>query len=81
MEVEKVPKQIWIDVITGKITAEFEFLAVKILLGRLRIDYRVDSSPEAVEKSVEELQGLFVKSRHIPSSQRDLQKILNSGGN
>ena len=80
MDIENVPKQVWIDAITGKINCEYESLAVKILLGRIKIDVKYNPSKEAYEKYAEELKNLFIKSQKLPSSQKDLKKILSNGG-
>jgi hypothetical protein len=80
MEIEKVPKQIWIDTITGKIQAEYEFLALKILLGRFKMNMKFDTSAETYQKYADELKNFFIKSQKIQSAQRDLQKIISKGG-
>lgn len=66
----------WRDVITGQVEHEFEFLAVRILLGRLRMFGGYEESPEAMEKCVDELRELFERSSKVPSAQRDLVKIF-----
>jgi hypothetical protein len=80
MEIEKVPKQFWIDTITGKISCEYDSLALKVLLERLKLNTKLDSSPKAYEKSANELRDFFIKSAKIPSAQKDLQKIMSKGG-
>ena len=81
MEIERIPKQIWIDTITGKINCEFEFLALKIVLARLRLDVMRNQSAEAYGKYADELKNLFIRSQKIPSAQNDLKKIISRGGN
>jgi hypothetical protein len=80
MEIEKVPKQVWIDTISGKIAADFESLALKVLLERLKLSTKFDSSSKAFEKCAGELMEFFIKTRNMQSVQRDLQKILGKGG-
>jgi hypothetical protein len=80
MEIEKVPKQIWLDTITGKINCQYDFLALKILLERLKLNAKLDSSPRAYDKYAGELKDFFIKSIKIPSAQKDLQKIMSKGG-
>ena len=80
MEIDQIPDNIWKDIIHGKINCEYEFLALKILLTRLLVSTKEDSSPQAYQKYVDELRNFFLKTQKIPVSQRDLQKILNEGG-
>lgn len=80
MEIEKVPKQIWIDTITGKINCEYDFLALKILLNRLKLNTQHDPSALTMQKSADELKDFLIKSQKIHSAQRDLQKIMSKGG-
>jgi len=80
MEIDKIPKQVWIDTITGKIDCEFEFLALKIVLSRLRLNLKHDSSTEAYRKYIDDLKSLFIRSQKIPSAQNDLKKIIGRGG-
>jgi hypothetical protein len=80
MESEKVPREIWIDTVSGKINCEYEFLALKILLSRLKLDMKRDSSPEAFQKYADDLKSLFIRSQRIPSAQNDLKKIIRKGG-
>ena len=80
MDIEKIPVHIWGDVISGKIECEFEFLALKILLMRLKLAVKNDPSPSSLKKSVDELKNLFIKTQKIPVSKNDLQKIFAKGG-
>lgn len=80
MDIEKIPNQVWIDTINGKIKLDYECLALKILLGRLRIDVKNNSSVEVIQKYTEELKNFFIRTQKLPSSQKDLQKIINMRG-
>ncbi len=80
MEIEKIPKQIWIDIITEKINCDYESLALKILLGRLKIDIKHNSSAEAFQRYADELKSFFIRTQKMPSSQKDLQEIISKGG-
>lgn len=79
MEITNIPIKVWTDLLTGKINHEFEFLAMKILLARLRSTLNHDSSPAAVQKCIGELKAMFIKFGHLPVAQRDLAKILEDG--
>ena len=66
----------WQRLITGEIRPEIDFLATKILLNRLAIDYQNDSSPAATAKGVRELINLFEANIGIQKVQNDLIKIF-----
>lgn len=66
----------WLKAISGQGNFEFEFLATKMVMGRLNKEYNKDSSPSAVKKSVTELRDFFVKNSHLPKAQADLKKIV-----
>ncbi|MBN2039413.1 MAG: hypothetical protein JW864_05190 [Spirochaetes bacterium] len=80
MDIEKIPYQIWHNLISNKISDDFEFLALKILLTRLTILAKQNSSPQEERKYADEIKNFFIKTQKIPASQRDLQKILKQGG-
>jgi hypothetical protein len=73
MVLPPVNHKIWGDIVTGKANFEFECLAVKILLGRLRA--QVTNDPMSVQSSATELYNFFEKNQKLPSAQRDLEKI------
>ena len=79
MEISNVPVKVWTDLLTGKINGEFEFLAFKILLARLRLTVSRESDSIVTQKGVKELKELFIKFGHLPAAQRDLAKILEDG--
>jgi hypothetical protein len=66
----------WQKAISGQTKVVFEFLATKILMGRLHQEYKKDASPGNVKKLVAELRGFFLKNVKLPKAQRDLQKII-----
>ena len=68
--------QIWIRVITGKQDFSFESLSTKMLLGRLRLSARRDSSQENLKTCASDLQDFFVKNLSTPSVKRDMKKIF-----
>ena len=66
----------WRTVILDATGYEFEFLALRILLGRVAIRRRDDVSESSIELSVRELRGLFERNLRVPSAQRDLARIF-----
>jgi hypothetical protein len=70
--------RVWKDILQGKVKYEFEFLALKIMLGRLFREIERDPSPVTVQKCADEIYNLLSKNAHLPSAKRDLQKILGA---
>ncbi len=66
----------WVNVISGADVPPFEFLATKVLLGRLNLEYKKDPSPDKTNKSVLELRAFFEKNSNLPKVQADLNKIF-----
>ncbi|NLY88465.1 MAG: hypothetical protein GX085_02440 [Firmicutes bacterium] len=80
MDLSKIADQTWEDLILKDLDLEFEFLALKILLSRLRLKVKTDSTPDAIKNSVEEIKKLFARFENLPSAQKDLQRIIKSEG-
>jgi hypothetical protein len=68
--------KVWKDILLGKVKYDFEFLAVKIMLGRLHLEIERNPSPATIQKCADELHNLFEKNANLPSAKRDIQKIL-----
>ncbi len=75
MGISEISDDVWTDVLLGKVNFEFECLAVKILLARLRIRLNTDTSPAAVQQCTAELKALFIKLEYLPSVKNDLGKM------
>lgn len=78
MNIEQVPINIWTDVISGKINPDYQFLALKILLARLKLKTMQDPSPVVMQESIDEIKKFFIKCIKIPSCRADFEKITNS---
>ena len=66
----------WRDVVTGALAPNFEFLAVKLVLGQVQIALAKDRSAPAIDASAAKLRNLLEKNAHLPVAQRDLEKIF-----
>ena len=66
---------IWKDMLLKRKSFDFEFLAVKMLLGRLIMDVERDPSDGNLEKCANQLRELLAKNEQLPSAQSDIQKI------
>ncbi len=67
---------VWKDILLKKKTYDFEFLALKMLLGRLTMEVERDPSQENLEKCATQLHDLLVKNEKLPTANRDIQKII-----
>lgn len=65
----------WKDVILEKKQYGFEFLALRILVGRLSLNYRNDPTHETMRKCVQQLVEFFQNEKN-PLAQKDLNKIF-----
>jgi|GEM_PF-921319 len=65
----------WKEVILGKKQYGFEFLALRILVGRLNLNYRNNPTPETMSKCVRQLVEFFQNEKN-PLAQKDLNKIF-----
>ena len=71
----------WKQLVTGKKQCDFEFLAARMTMGRLRL--MIDSNPNnaaAIQQSIDEIREVFVKNINLPKVQRDLGKVFTQGG-
>ena len=75
MEIPNSSDRIWVEVISGKKTYDLQFIGTKLLLGRLRLSYKSDSSPGQVNAYSEEMYSFFLKNQHIPMAMDDLKTI------
>jgi len=79
MEISKVPNQVWVDLILGKMDYPLQALPLKILLSRLRTSVKFQPGDAIIQQSVEELKNLFVKCQNLTSIQNDFITISVGG--
>ncbi len=76
MDVPAVQNPVWNDIVSGKVKYQLDFLAAKIMLGRLMLKVRNDASLENLAKCAQEHHNLYYQNRDLPCVQRDLQRIF-----
>ena len=76
MDMPSKSNKTWQDIVTGRKTFQLKFLASKILLGRLVRSAKEDSSPENINKCVDDLYAIFANNIKMPSVQDDLKTIF-----
>jgi hypothetical protein len=69
---------VWKDLLLKRKSFDFDFLALKMLLGRLIMDVEQDPSQDNLEKCAAQLYDLMAKNENLPSAKRDIQRILGS---
>ena len=68
---------IWKEIVTGKKTIGFEFLAANILTQRIRELYINEPSDENLQTYILQLRELFVRNSELASVKKDICKINN----
>ncbi len=76
MDVPSAESPVWNDIISGKVKYQLDFLAAKIMLGRLMLKVRNDSSLDNLAKCGRELHNLYAQNVDLPCVQRDLKRIF-----
>lgn len=66
---------IWKDLLFKRKQFDFEFLALKMMLGRLIVAVEHDPSDANVEKCAAQLYDLLAKNQQLPSAMSDIQKL------
>lgn len=77
MELLPATDTVWRDLLLKRKSLDFEFLGLKMLLGRLILDVERDPSPANVDKCCLQLHDLLARNDHLPSVRRDIQKIIS----
>jgi hypothetical protein len=77
MDIPKNSHPNWMKVITEQISPNFNCLATKMLVGRLRLRYKRDPTPDNSQDCVAELCNYFNKHQSIPKILNDLNAIFN----
>ncbi len=75
MEIPGLNNPIWKDLVTGEKLIDFNFLAIKIFLGRARLLLGNDSSEANIQKLSNELREIFVKHANISVLQKDIELL------
>ena len=71
----------WANAISSEDSPKYELLATKIILGRLKLIYELNPSPETVKRCVSELRSFFIWNKDVPKAQSDLRKIIGKAVN
>jgi len=66
----------WSELVEGKKVIALQFLATRILVGRLVTRYKMEPSPAVKTESIGELHNFFAKNIRLPAVQADLNAIF-----
>ena len=80
MDVPPKTSQIWTDIVTGKLSIEFEFLPTRILQGNMARILAKDPTPRNIKKCSSDLWEMFAENMNLPKVQDDLNKIMGQEG-
>ncbi len=70
-----IPDQALKSILTGKANPQFNFLALKILLTRLKMSIKKDPQLSGYYTYKREIVDLLAKNQNLPSVQKDVQII------
>ena len=66
----------WSELVTGNTRYELNFVAAKIMLGRIMQAVKDDPAPEHVAACIEEIRTLFSQNSDNPVVQEDLRTLF-----
>lgn len=75
MTIPPASAQIWKDLLLRNRTFEFNYLALKLLLGKLSMDVEHDPSAENILRCAGQLHDLLARNVNLPSAKSDIQMI------
>jgi hypothetical protein len=75
LEAPPASHPVWREIVTGKTKFAFEFLAAKILLGRLTYQVKKDPSPKTIAACAQALRDLYAENTVMPCVQNDLNQM------
>lgn len=76
IEILPLDHKVWKKLVSGEINIEFEFIAIARLLYQLKARVDNEHQPEIIEETARELRTFFVKTKNLPTVQKDLKKLL-----
>ena len=79
MDVPPVSNSVWSDIVSGKASFEYEFLATKLVLRHLTFQVKKQPTAEMIQRCAQELRNVFVRNVGLSCVQRDLIQMFGSG--
>ena len=76
MNIPAFDVQAWSELLTGQKEMKFSFLATRILVGRLVLNYKIEPTEAKKKACIEELVEFFQRNSSIPQVQKDLNTIF-----
>jgi hypothetical protein len=81
MEKEDLYNPVWRELVLGNIQVRLNFLAGNILLSRLKMNLKKNSSEEEVTKAAKDIFELYYKSKDFPSVKKDITALFETKEN
>lgn len=69
----------WRQLVTGRKKFDFDFLAIKMAMGRVKLMVEQDPSEATIQKCINEVREIFEKNQNLSKVRNDLEKIFGSG--
>ncbi|MDR1866580.1 MAG: hypothetical protein LBR08_13555 [Bacteroidales bacterium] len=78
--IDQIPDDTLLSIINKANELTWNFLALKVMLARLKLKLSMMDNDIARQQSCRDLRDLFRKSRNIPNAQKDMQLIAEQFG-
>ncbi len=79
MSVPPSTHRAWMDIVTGKEKHDFDFLAAKMVVGRVQMTVMQDPSVGTIQRCANEVREVFAKNSNLTKVKTDLAKIFGEG--
>ncbi len=76
MSIPSATHKAWKDIVTGDARYHLQFLAAKVLLGKLNQSVEENPSMDNIAKCISQLHALYSKNANMPLVKKDLKTIF-----
>jgi hypothetical protein len=77
MDIPNESHPAWMQIISEQTFPEFKCLATKVLIGRLKLRYKKNPTPDIKQDCIDELRVFFQRHQKFPKVLSDLNVILS----
>jgi len=77
MDIPNVNDRVWEDVLTGRKKCEFQFLAINLLLSRVRLAGDGNLTRDDIAVYSQRLRQIFIDYAKLPKIQNDLKQLTS----
>ncbi len=76
MDIPPISHPVWGDIVSGKVSYDYEFLATKLILRYLTFQVKSHPTPDNIQRCAQELRNVFERNASLSCVQRDLIQIF-----